>query len=69
MGYRSPLGEDEGSENFLSTIGCRPEGMLGFPALIVCVGADKFLIEVIFCIVGINGFFNSIGTERTNPVG
>lgn len=36
MGYRSPLGAvDEGSDIFLSTIGCLVDsGMEGFPALI-----------------------------------
>jgi hypothetical protein len=32
IGYRSHLGDDEGSEIFLSTIGCLPKGIVGLPA-------------------------------------
>jgi hypothetical protein len=53
IGYRSPLGDtDEGSEVFLSTIGCLVvNGIDGFPALITFGTAAVVVVEkFIFCI-------------------
>jgi len=52
IGYRSPLGDtDEGSEVFLSTIGCLVvNGIDGFPALITFGTAAVVVEKFIFCI-------------------
>lgn len=60
IGYLSPLGEEEGSENFLSTTGCRPEGNVGFPALIICVVEEMALNVIVFCIARFEKFNNLI---------
>lgn len=52
IGYLSPLGEvDEGSEVFLSTIGCLAiNGIDGLPALIILGAAAVVVEKFIFCI-------------------
>jgi len=52
IGYLSPLGDaEEGSEIFLSTIGCLPDkGIVGFPELTSCTleapAVDKFIFSI-----------------------
>jgi len=52
IGYLSPLGDaDEGSDVFLSTIGCLVvNGMDGFPALINFETAEVVVEKFTFCI-------------------
>jgi hypothetical protein len=50
IGYRSHLGDDEGSEIFLSTMGCLPKGIVGFPALTGCI-VDVFLKFILLCMI------------------
>lgn len=51
IGYLSPFGqEDEGSKNFLSTWGCFPEGMVGFPLFITWLKLLSLLITITFSI-------------------
>jgi hypothetical protein len=52
IGYLSPLGDvDEGSEVFLSTMGCLVvSGIEGLPVLIAFGTADVVVEKFIFCI-------------------
>lgn len=50
MGYLSPFGEaDDGSEDFLSTVGCRINGTEGLPVLIT-LGTATVVEKFTFCI-------------------
>ena len=51
MGYRSPFGDDdEGSDIFLSTMGCLPlTGIVGLAVLIICEEDVLTATVLIFC--------------------
>jgi len=69
IGYRSPLGDDDGSDVFLSTMGCLVKGIDGLPALISFGTAVVVVEKFIFCIGrNISGSRILSATEHSMPL-